>query len=149
MLDLLLERYALRYTPAVALELREEFPSGRAFWERVRGGELTEAIPRTEIVRDFGPGERASINLALERRDEGQEWVLLLDDQRPFRAAAERGLRVICSPVLVVALHAEGRLDAQQALTSLARLAALGTVSPHLLAAALAQVATQTREGGR
>ncbi len=147
MLDLLLERYALRYASAVARELREEFPSGRAFWERVRAGELAEAVVGTEVVREFGPGERAAINLALEHRDEG--WVLLLDDQRPFREAAERGLRVVCSPVLVVALHAEGRLDAQRALASLARLAALGTVSPHLLAAALAQIAAQTVEGGR
>ena len=146
LVDLLTARYRLHYAPAVAVELREAFPSGRAFWARVRGGELAEAGAEREAVREFGAGERAAINLALEH----PEWVLLLDDQRPFRAAAERGLRVICSPVLVVALYEEGRLDAAGAIAALARLAALGTVSPHLLAAALAQLgaAHKTREEG-
>ncbi len=140
--DLLEERYRLRYAPAVAAELRQEFPSGRAFWTRVQGGELAEATPSGETVREAG--ERAAINLALEH----PEWVLLLDDQRPFRHAAERGLRVICSPVLVVALYEEGRLDATGAIAALARLAALGTLSPHLLAAALAQLgASYTAKG--
>ena len=145
LLDLLLERYRLTYAPAVVAELREELPSGRAFWERARAGELVEAAPRVEAVRDFGPGERAAIDLALEH----PEWVLLLDDQRPFRFAAARGLRVICSPVLVVALYEEGRLDAGDALGALVRLAALGTVSPHLIAAALAQLgaAHKAKEG--
>ena len=142
---LLGERYRLRYAPAVAGELREEFPSGRAFWARVRSGELAEAAPSGETVREFGAGERAAINLALEH----PEWVLLLDDQRPFRHAADRGLRVICSPVLVVALYEEGRLDAAGAIAGLARLAALGTLSPHLIAAALAQLGAtyRTKEG--
>src|SRR5688500_6497294 len=99
--------YRLAYAPEGAADLREEFPSGRAFWTRVRGGELAEAAPERERVRECGAGERAAIDLALER----PEWVLLLDDQRPFRAAVERGLRVICSPVLVVALYEEGALD--------------------------------------
>jgi predicted nucleic acid-binding protein len=136
LVDALLARYRLHYTPAMARELREEFPSGRAFWARVRGGELAERTPGVEAVRELGAGERAAINLAVQH----PEWVLLLDDQRPFRAAAGRGLRVICSPVLVVALYEEGSLDAVGTLAALARLAALGTLSPHLLAAALAQL---------
>ena len=145
LLDLLLERYRLHYAPAVAAELREGFPSWRAFWDRVRSGELSDTAPRVDAVREFGPGERAAIDLALEQ----PEWVLLLDDQRPFRAASERGLRVICSPVLVVALYEEGRLDAGGALGALARLAALGTLSPHLIAAALTQLGTthKAKEG--
>ena len=144
LLQLLFERYRLHYAPAVAGELREGFPSGRAFWERVRSGELVETAPRLDAVREFGPGERAAINLALEH----PEWVLLLDDQRPFRVAAERGLRVICSPVLVVAHYEEDRLEARGALGALARLAALGTVSPHLIAAALAQLGATHKAKG-
>lgn len=141
LLALVLERYALRFAPVVASELRETFPSGRAFWECVRDGQITEVAPRLQTVQEFGPGERAAMNVALEHRD----WLLLLDDQRPFRDATARGLRAICSPVLVVALYVEGRIGAQEALTSLARLAALGTVSPHLGAAALAQLGTVLR----
>jgi hypothetical protein len=50
------------------------------------------------------------------------------------------GLRVLCTPVLVVDLCTEGKLDARQALAALARLAAMQTVSPNLLAAALAHL---------
>ena len=131
-----MDRYELRCAPAVALKLREEFPSGRAFWGRVRAGQVAEAASAAPAVQELGPGERAAIDLALEHRD----WLLLLDDQRPFRDAADRGLRVICSPVLAVALFTDGRIGALDALTILARLAALGTVSPHLLAASLAQL---------
>ena len=46
----------------------------------------------------------------------------------------------MCSPVLVLALYEEGQLDAAGALAALARLAALGTLSPHLLASAVAQL---------
>jgi len=64
----------------------------------------------------------------------------LLDDQKPYQEAVQRGLRVLCSPVLVAAMFSEGALDASRAMLVLARLAALQTVSPHLVAAAIAHV---------
>lgn len=140
-----LARYQLRYTPEVAAELRPGFPSGQEFWRRVRAGDLVEeAAPSSGPVREFGPGERSAINLALQH----PEWVLLLDDYRPFQEAVHRQLRVLCSPVLAVALFDEGRLDARAVLESLARLAALQTVSPHLLAAALVQVSRSLKGDG-
>jgi hypothetical protein len=144
LLPYVLDTYDLRYAAAVAVELNPNFPSGREFWRQVRAGLLHEAIPATESVHEFGPGERAAINLVL-----GQpHWILLLDDQRPFRMAVELGISTICTPVLTVSLYTEGRFDARQALTILARLAALQTVSPHLLALALAQLGRAQPEPG-
>lgn len=138
-----LERYRLFYAPAVAKELREEFPSGREFWSLLRAGIMTEAVPTNEQVKRFGPGERAAINLALEHRS----WVLLMDDRRPFREAMDLGLRVLCSPVLAVELYTDGRLDETQVMEVLARLAAMQRVSPELLRSALAQLGRAWKGG--
>jgi predicted nucleic acid-binding protein len=129
-------RYRLCYAPDVAGEMSQTFASGREFWRLARGGLLTEVAAASQHVRDLGPGERAAIDLALEHPD----WILLLDDQTPYQEAVQRELRVLCSPVLVAAMFSEGALDARRAMLVLARLAALQTVSPHLLAAAIAHV---------
>jgi predicted nucleic acid-binding protein len=136
LLPYVLDRYDLTYASHVAEELREDFPAGREFWRLVRLGRLTEVEPIDDHLRNFGPGERSAISVAIEHRD----WVLLLDDQRPFQEAARIGLWVLCSPVVVVALHIEGTIDANKALTILARLAAIQTVSPTLIALALSQL---------
>jgi len=136
LLPYVLARYDLRYPPAVAAELVERFPSGREFWRLARAGLLVEVVPTTSQLQEFGPGEREAINLALEHQD----WVLIIDDQRPYQAAARLGLNVLCSPVLTVALATEGALPTSDALAILARLAAIRTVSPVLLTAALAQL---------
>lgn len=138
-----LERYHLFYAPAVAKELREEFPSGREFWRLVRERILTEAVPESERIKEFGPGERAAINLALEH----PIWVLLMDDRRPFREAMGLGLRVLCTPVLAVELYTEARLDEAQVMKVLARLAAMQRVRPELMGSALAQLG-KTWKGG-
>jgi len=138
----LLERFQVYYHTDVAGELREEFTSGREFWRLIRDGTLQEAtLVQTqgagrERIAAFGPGERAAINLAIEHPD----WILLMDDRRPFLEAGRRGIQVLCSPVLVVDLYVKRKLTARQALEMLARLAALKTVSPDLLSVALAQL---------
>jgi hypothetical protein len=142
LLSVVMERFRLHYTPAVAAELLKEFPSGREFWKLVREEALFEVVPGLGQVTEFGLGERAAMNLALEHRD----WLLLIDDQRPFQEAVRLSLRALCTPVLVVQLYVEGRLDARQALEALARLAVLQTVSPALLAAALAQLGVAWKE---
>ena len=129
-------RFLLCYAPDVAAEMSHTLASGREFWRLARGGLLTQVAAQMDGVKDLGPGERAAINLALEHPD----WILLIDDQKPYQHAVQRGLRVLCSPVLVAALFSEGALDAARAMLALGRLAALQTVSPHLLAAAVAHV---------
>lgn len=136
LLTALREEYELFYTPAVAAELKESFASGREFWRLARAGLLSEAEAAVGRLREFGPGERAAISLAVEHPD----WLLLIDDRRPFQAAADLGVSVVCTPVLVVELFLQDRLSADDTLRILARLAAMQTVSPILLAAALAQL---------
>ncbi|MBI4310687.1 MAG: hypothetical protein HY681_02805 [Chloroflexi bacterium] len=139
-----LELFAIHYAPAVALELRETFPSGREFWRLAQEGQVTEAVPKLEVFRSFGPGERGAINLALEHRD----WTLLMDDRTPFVESVRLGLKALCTPVLVAQLFVEGALDAPTALEALARLAAMQTLSPDLLALALAQIGKARKEKG-
>ena len=129
----------------MGFELQEEFSSGREFWGLAREGVLVEASPELQEVTRFGPGEQAAINLTLENRD----WVLLMDDRRPFLEAERLGLRVLCTPVLVVDLYMEEKLDARQALEVLSRLAGLQTVSPELLAASLAHLGASWKEQER
>ncbi|MDP6423003.1 MAG: hypothetical protein QF672_17025 [SAR202 cluster bacterium] len=131
-----LDRFQLNYGPAVAAELWESFPAGREFWGLVRQGVLSEAHPAFDVVQEFGPGGQDAINLALEHRD----WILLIDDRKPLLEAERRGLVVLCSPVLVVDLYSEGRLDIRQALNALAGLTAMQTVSPTLLGPAVAHL---------
>lgn len=133
LLGAVLEFFTLYYPPAVALELNEAFESGREFWRLVDEGVLTEAVPNRGQVRAFGPGERAAMNLALEHPD----WTLLVDDRRPLVEAQRLGLRTICTPVLVTDLFNRGRLTRSEAMLALGRLAALQTVSPALIEAAV------------
>jgi hypothetical protein len=86
----------------------------------------------------FGPGERATISLVLEHPD----WLLLLDDRRPFDWAEAHGVRVTCSPLLVVDWFQDGTPDVQEAERLLAPLTAPGTMSPPLLQRARRRLAT-------
>jgi predicted nucleic acid-binding protein len=133
----LLQRFSLSYAPAVAPELSRSFASGREFWRLVEAGILIEAIPQADRVGVFGPGERGAMSVALEHRD----WVLLVDDRRPLLDAQRLGLKTLCTPVLMVELFAEGQWSLPEAIQSLAKLAAMRTVSPALLEAALAHLA--------
>lgn len=137
-----LDLFDMHYAPAVAAELREDFASGREFWMLAREGILVEAIPNLDEVRAFGPGERAAMNLALEHPD----WLLLVDDRRPLQEAQRLGIRTICTPVLVVNLFHDDRLEIWEAVQALARLEAMQTVSPTLIQAALAQLEVERRK---
>lgn len=137
LLPAVLRRYVLYYPVAVGTELVESFPSGREFWRLARAGNIGEVTTTLAVVHEFGPGEREAINVALAHPD----WVLLMDDRRPLEAATRLGLNVLCTPVLTVALAMEGSLSAAEAVATLARLAAMQTVSPTLITAAAAQLA--------
>lgn len=144
LLDHVLQRFKLFYTPAVGQELKETFASGREFWRLARAGVIGEASPRLTDVRLFGPGEQAAINLALEHRD----WFLLIDDWRPLREAQRLGLRTMCTPVLVATLFEEGQLESEAAILGMAKLSALQTVSPTLMDAALVQIGLIAKRRG-
>jgi predicted nucleic acid-binding protein len=136
LLPYIMDRYDINYCREVAAELDQAFPSGAEFWRLVGSAEIREANPIGAAINEFGRGERAAISLAVQNHD----WTLLIDDHRPFQAAARLGVKAVCTPVLAVVLYTEKRLDASEALVVLARLAALQTISPTLIAAALAQL---------
>jgi predicted nucleic acid-binding protein len=145
LLPYMLARYRLTYPPAVARELSERFASGREFWRLVRTNELVEVAFRQDRVRLFGPGEREAINVALEH----PEWLLFLDDRRPFDEASRLGLRVVCTPALVIKLYHEGAFGAEDAAIFVARLAALGRINQLLLDAAMAALERSVKEETR
>ncbi len=123
------ERFALHYAPEVANELPATNPPGREFQRLVEAGELDEFRPSARLVVEFGVGERAAMNIALERPD----WTLLLDDYRPYLMSVERRIQVVCSPLLAVTLYDEGAISEEQLATILDRLESIRTVSPRLI----------------
>ena len=143
LLPFVLDRFELHYAPAVGVELKEEFASGREFWRLARLGTLNEVTPEAETVVTFGAGERAAMNVALQHPD----WILLVDDRRPLIEAQRLGLKAICTPVLIAELVSGGQIEMSEALGMLARLAEMQTVSPVLIEASLAQLAAQWKDG--
>lgn len=139
----LLEDFDLFVAQAVAQELHEDFPSGARLHSLIREGRVRLQDPGQATLDRFGPGERAAINLAIEN----PEWVLLMDDLRPFRAAEELGPSPVSSPVYAASLYKRSVLDESGVLNVLARLSARSTVSPQLIDLALSQVADVTKKG--
>jgi hypothetical protein len=123
------DRFVLHVTPAVANEPPESNPPGREFRRLLHAGALREVQALAMVVPEFGPGEREAMSVAIEH----PEWTLLLDDYRPYRASIERGIRVVCSPLLAVTLYDEDVLSEVQFESILDRLEAIRTVSPQLL----------------
>jgi hypothetical protein len=139
-----LQRFRLHVTPEVEAELQPTNPSAREF-QRLRSSGVIELVQAAApSIQEFGRGERAAMNVALEHPG----WTLLLDDYRPYRAVAGRDVAVLCTPLLAVLLFREGALDEPAVLRVLSELAAIETVSPHLLAAALAHLGHLFRQSG-
>ncbi len=129
LLPYVLARFALHYAPEVAVELPDTNPPGRHFQSLARTGMIIEIITGAQHIHEFGVGERAAISVAIEHPG----WVLLLDDYRPYTVAVNRGINVTCSPPRAVTLYDEQVFSEEQFLEALARLYAIGTVSPRLL----------------
>jgi len=127
-------RFTLHCAPDVQSEVKEWAESGRDFWRRVRSGEIRAATPSALHLQEFSAGERAAISLVIEHPD----WFLLLDDYRPFVEATRRVLKAVSTPMLVVTLYRESAISTEEALSMLGGLAAIQTVSPHLIAGSLA-----------
>lgn len=86
-------------------------------WERQGVIRTTDPV---RIKAKFRLGESLAIDLARERG-----FVLLIDNGVPFRYAQMRGLEVICTPVFVALLFADGELTAEEAVEKLDRLSGL------------------------
>jgi len=131
----LLDDFELLCTPAVEQELGQANPTGLRLNALLMDGRIHRAAPKKETVALYGRGERAAINLAIERK-----LLLLIDDGEPYEAAQQVGIEVTNSIVYLVRLYDQDRITVERALGSLAKLMKRGTVRPAWIQAALKMV---------
>jgi predicted nucleic acid-binding protein len=90
----------------------------------------------------YGDGERAAINLALERK-----FLLLIDDWRPYEAAQAAGVEVVNSLAYLVGLYDQKRITLDRVLHGLAKTTRRGTLRPEWIQSAVRVVAEIRRKG--
>ena len=140
--DLLLSDYALLCPRAVATELGRDNPTSLRLKNLLRAKTIHLATPKTEKLLLYGDGERAAINLALERK-----LLLFIDDWRPYEAARAVGVEVANTPAYLVQLYHQDRLSMERVLGDFAKLARRGTLKPEWLQAALNMVSELHKKG--
>ena len=104
---------------------------------------IKQAAPRSEKIKLYGDGERAAINLALERK-----LLLLIDDWRPYEAAQAAGVEVVNSLAYLVGLYEQRRLTLERVLNALVRITRRGTLRPEWIQSAVRIVSEIRRKGG-
>jgi predicted nucleic acid-binding protein len=137
----LLEDYALVCPTAVEAELGRDNPSAVRLKTLCAAGRIERATPHTEPMTLYGLGERAAINLALERK-----LLLLIDDWRPYEAARAAGIPTVNTVVYLTHLGARGRLGVDQVIEALGRLARRGTIKPEWITLGVIVVAELRRQ---
>jgi predicted nucleic acid-binding protein len=140
--EFLLSDFELICTKAVENELGRDNPTSRRLEALLTDKTIKRAAPRSEKIKLYGDGERAAINLALERR-----LLLLIDDWRPHEAAQAAGVEVINSVAYLVGLYEQKRITLERALQTLARMTRRGTLRPEWIHSALRVVAEIRRKG--
>jgi predicted nucleic acid-binding protein len=136
LVDVLLTDYVCICPTAVARELGRDNPTSLRLKALLTNNTIQSATPRTETITLYGDGERAALNLALERH-----LLLLIDDWKPYEAARAAGVEVINTPAYLVHLYAQERVPEAQVVNDLSRLARRGTLRPAWIQAALTMVA--------
>jgi predicted nucleic acid-binding protein len=142
LVDFLLSDFELICTKAVENELGRDNPTSRRLVALLTDKTIKRAAPRSEKIKLYGDGERAAINLALERR-----LLLLIDDWRPYEAAQAAGVEVINSVAYLVGLYEQKRITLERALQTLGRMTRRGTLRPEWIHSALRVVAEIRRKG--
>lgn len=136
LIDFVLTDYELLCTEAVARELGRDNPTSQRLQALLTVGTIQSVTPRVEHITLYGDGERAAINLALERG-----LLLLIDDWRPYEAARVAGVAVVNTLTYLLQLYFQGRVTTEQVLRDIGRLARRGTLRPGWLQSALEIVA--------
>jgi predicted nucleic acid-binding protein len=142
LIDFLLADFALICTTAVARELGRDNPTSLRLQALLIEHTIHTANPRSETISLYGDGERAAINLALER-----DILLFIDDWRPYEAARVAGVAVVNSLAYLVQLYAQRRVSSARVVRDLGRMARRGTVRPTWLQSALTMVAEIHKQG--
>jgi predicted nucleic acid-binding protein len=142
LIEFLLSDFELICTKAVEDELGRDNPTSRQLKALLADKSIKKAAPRSERVKWYGDGERAAINLALERK-----VLLLIDDWRPYEAAQAAGVEVVNSLAYLVGLYEQKRITLERALHALARTTRRGTLRPEWIQSAVRVVAEIRRKG--
>jgi predicted nucleic acid-binding protein len=142
LIEFLLSDFELICTKAVEDELGRDNPTSRRLKALLADKAIKRAAPRSEKITLYGDGERAAINLALERK-----FLLLIDDWRPYEAAQAAGVGVVNSLAYLVGLYEQKRITLEQALHVLAKTTRRGTLRPEWIHSAVRVVAEIRRKG--
>ena len=142
LVEFLISDFELICTKAVENELGRDNPTSRRLKALLADKSIKRAAPRSEKIRLYGDGERAAINLALERK-----FVLLIDDWRPYEAAQTAGVEVVNSLAYLIGLYEQKRIALERALHALARMTLRGTLRPEWIHSAVTVVAEIRRKG--
>jgi len=142
LVDFLLSDFELICTNAFRKELGRENPTSHRLSALLADGRIKQAAPKSEKIKLYGDGERAAINLALERK-----LLLLIDDWRPYEAAQAGGVEVVNSLAYLVGLHERKRITLERVLNALARITRRGTLRPEWIQSAVRIVAEIRRKG--
>ena len=142
LVELLLSDFELLCTGAVVNELGRDNPTSLRLKALLENGSIKQATPRHEKIKLYGDGERAAINLALERK-----LLLLIDDWRPYEAAQAAGVEVINSVAYLLGLYTQKRITLERALNALAVMVRRGTLKPEWIRSAVSIVSEIRRKG--
>jgi predicted nucleic acid-binding protein len=137
-----LSDFELICTKAVENELGRDNQTSRRLKALLPDKSIKRAAPRSEKIKLYGDGERAAINLALERK-----FLLLIDDWRPYEAAQAAGVEVVNSLAYLVGLYEQKRITLERALHALARTTRRRTLRPEWIQSAVRVVAEIRRKG--
>lgn len=142
LVEFLLSDFELVCTKAVEKELGRDNPTSLRLKALLADRSIKQVSPRHEKIRLYGDGERAAINLALERK-----FLLLIDDWRPYEAAQAAGVEVVNSLAYLVGLYEQKRITAERVLDALAKITRRGTLRPEWIQAAVRIVSEIRRKG--
>jgi len=143
LVEFLLSDFELICTKAVEKELGRDNPTSLRLKALLAERNIKQAAPRSEKIKLYGDGERAAINLALERK-----LLLLIDDWRPYEAAQAAGVEVVNSLAYLVGLYEQRRLTLERVLNALVRITRRGTLRPEWIQSAVRIVSEIRRKGG-
>ena len=142
LVDFMLSDFELVCTKAVEKELGRDNPTSLRLKALLADRTIKQAAAKSEKIKLYGDGERAAINLALERK-----LLLLIDDWRPYEAAQAAGVEVVNSLAYLVGLYERNRITAERALHALARITRRGTLRPEWICSAVRIIAEIRRKG--
>ena len=142
LVDFLLADFELICAKAVENELGRDNPTSHRLKALLTDKRIKRAAPRSEKIKLYGDGEKAAINLALERK-----LLLLIDDWRPYEAAHAAGVEVVNSLAYLAGLYEQKRITLERALQALARMTRRGTLRPEWIHSALRLLAEIRRQG--